>query len=226
MNHAGRDNNDADFGPEHARQRQAHRVERRLGGGVDHRAAGAGLRRARGDVDDDTVAGLAQQRREGADRREDAAHIGGEDLVDEVVGKRFEIVVRHHAGKAGGIDENVGAAEFLPDRRGSLSYFRTVLERQADRFVPAAGEALDHRVRTVCPLVVADDDPRAGLGKEPRAGGADPAAGAGDDRNLAGEVLADLRRHSCSPRKLSAASMLRTLSGYCHRVSREGRLAR
>src|SRR6266851_2913985 len=42
MDHAGRDDDDANLGPEHARQRHAHRVERGLGGAVDDRAAGAG----------------------------------------------------------------------------------------------------------------------------------------------------------------------------------------
>ena len=131
-----------------------------------------------------------------------AAHIGGQHPVDQIVVERVEIVVRHHPGKPGGIDEDVGAAELLPDRRGDLAYLGGVFERQMHRpveaGVSAAGQLADHRVGALNALVVADDDARSRLGKKPRTGGADPAAGAGDHRNLAAEILAN--RHPTAPR--------------------------
>ena len=71
--------------------------------------------------------------------------------------------------------------------------------------MPAAGQAADHRVRAVDSLIVADHDPRPGRREQPRAGGSDAAAGAGDDRDLAAEILADLR-HACSPHLVVVAS--------------------
>src|SRR5207248_4531687 len=115
---------------------------------------------------------------------------------------------------------DVGATELLADRRGDLLDLRSVLERQMYRFVAAAGQAADHGVGSVYALVIADHDPRPGFGEQPRAGGADAAAGAGDDRHLAAEILADLRRHPCPPP--AAGLMLRTRSAYCHRLRREG----
>src|SRR5436309_13205177 len=44
-------------------------------------------------------------------------------------------VVRHHAGKAGGIDQDVGAAELLADRRGDLLDLGGVLKRQMHRLM-------------------------------------------------------------------------------------------
>src|ERR1051325_8152660 len=87
-------------------------------------------------------------------------------------------------------------------RTAAAAFLISALSSSGKRigFLAGAGGAFDDRLGAVSPLVVADDDPRPGLGKEPRAGGADPAAGAGDDRDLAGEVLTEPRRHPCSPR--------------------------
>ena len=145
------------------------------------------------------VARLAQQRDKGADRRERPAHIGGQHLVDQIVVERVEVVVRHHPGKPGGIDQDVGATELLPDRGGDPLDLGGVLERQIHRLVAAAGQFADHGSGAVDALVVADDDARSGLGKQARAGGADPAAGAGDDGNLAVQGSANLRRHHSLP---------------------------
>ena len=141
----------------------------------------------------------SQQRDKGADHREGPPHIGGQHLVDQIVVERVEIVVRHHSGEPGGINQDVGAAELLPDRVGDLADLGGVLERQMHRPVSAAGQLADHGVGALGPLVVADDDPRSRFGEKPRAGRADPAAGAGDDRDLAVETLADLRRHAVPP---------------------------
>ena len=108
-------------------------------------------------------------------------------------------MVRNHPSEPGGIDQDVGAAEFLSDRCGDLADLRAVLQRQMHRLMEAglaaADQSADHRIGAVEALVVADHDPRAGLGEQPRAGGADAAAGAGNDRDLAAEILADPRRH-------------------------------
>ena len=99
-----------------------------------------------------------QQRREGADRRERPAHIGGQHLVDQIVVERFEVVVRHHPGEPGGIDQHVGAAVFLAHRGGDLADLRGVLERQAHRLVAAAGQLAHDRIGALDALVVADHD--------------------------------------------------------------------
>ena len=103
----------------------------------------------------------AQQRDKGPDRRERPAHIGGQHGVDQIVVERFEIVVRDHPGKAGGIDQDVGAAELVPDRGRNLADLRGVLQRQVHRLVAVAGQLGDQRRRAVGALVVADDDTRA-----------------------------------------------------------------
>ena len=77
--------------------------------------------------------------------------------------KRFEVVVRHHPGEPGGIDQHVGAAVFLAHRGGDLADLRGVLERQAHRLVAAAGQLAHDRIGALDALVVADHDLRAGL---------------------------------------------------------------
>src|SRR5437016_535564 len=83
------------------------------------------------------------------------------------------------------------------------------------------GEPGDDGVGALDALVVADDDSRAGRSEEPRAGGADAARGAGDDRDLAVERFADLRRHAPLPRWFAA--MLSILAQNCHRARTRAR---
>ena len=111
-----------------------------------------------------------QQRREGADRRERSPHIGGQHLVDQIVVERFEIVVRHHPGEPGGIDQDVGAAVFAraPPRRPCG--FRAVSSSGRRIALWPLPASFAHRAGALDALVVADDDPRAGLGEQPRAG--------------------------------------------------------
>ncbi len=102
--------------------------------------------------------------------------------------------MRHHTGEAGGIDQHVAAAELFLDRGGSLVDLRGVLERQAHRLVAAAFERGDDGIGAVDALVIADDDPRPGLGEEARAGGADAARRAGHHRDLAIKTYASHHR--------------------------------
>ena len=92
-----------------------------------------------------------------------------------------------------------------PDRVGDLVDLGGVLQRQTHRLVAVAGQFGDHGVGAVDALVVADDDARAGLGEKPRAGGADAAAGAGHDRDLAGQGRILLQRHLIAPSPAAAA---------------------
>ena len=148
----------------------------------------------------------AQQRDKGADRRERPAHIGGQHRVDQIVVERFEIVVRHHPGKSRGIDQDVGAAEAVLDRRGDLADLGAVFQRQVHRLVATARQLGDQRRRPVGSLVVADDDLRPRAGEEPHACRADAAAAAGHDRDLAGERIGSCRCSFPAPMSLDLAA--------------------
>src|SRR5437660_5175434 len=77
------------------------------------------------------------------------------------------------------------------------------MHRPVEAGLLAAGQIADGGPGAVDARVVADDDPRAGLGEKPRTGRADAAAGAGDARDLAAESLADPSSQPASPRDLA-----------------------
>jgi len=123
--------------------------------------------------------------------------------------------VRHMRVKPAELTRNVGAAEFLPDRLGHLADSgrcpragRCIALWPAPRpsWRPPAIGAFD-------PLLLSDHDPRPGLGEQPRAGRADAALGAGDDRNLAAKILArssppSLSSPASPPRRCYAVPVL------------------
>src|SRR5579859_4178586 len=115
--------------------------------------------------------------------------------------------MRHHAGKAGRVDQHIAAPELLLDRGGSLVDLRGVLKRQAHCLVTAAFERGDDGIGAVEALVVADDNLGPGLGEKPRAGGADTARRARHYRDLAVETYASHRPLPAS--RLRLAVMLR-----------------
>ena len=119
-----------------------------------------------------------QQRREGADRRERPAHIGGQHLVDQIVVERFEVAdARTMRVKPAELTRMSARPNSSLDRGGDLRLICAVSSsgRCIGR-VAAAGQLGDDRVGAVDALVVADDDARPGLGEQPRAGRADAAA--------------------------------------------------
>ena len=133
------------------------------------------------------------------DRRERPAHIGGQHRVDQIVVERLKIAVRDHPGEAGGIDQNVSAAEAIFDRGGYFADLGAVFQRQVHRPVSVPGQFGDQHGGAVGALIVADDHARSRSGEQPHARRTDAAAAAGHHRDLAGKrEWAPCRHHHTS----------------------------
>ena len=144
---ARRDRQHAHFRRHHARERLTEDVEPGLRGDVGEVAAGARRRRDRRHVDDEPVAARLQQRMEGADGREHAAPVGGEDRIDQLVGESLEVVQRHGLGETRGIHQHVQhAGLFLHGlRRGGEA--RGIGDGGVHAEVPRPRQRGDERLR-------------------------------------------------------------------------------
>ena len=122
--------------------------------------------------------------------------------------------MRDHPGEPGGIDEDVGAPEFILHRRGGSSDLSAVLHWDAHRAMATARDLADQRRGSGRALVVTDGDARSG-GREPAHGrGADTAAAAGHNRHFADKRKGVLGRHFSSPAMLAKSGLNRSAASY------------
>ena len=136
---------------------------------------------------------LLQQRAERADDGEGPAQVGAGDLVENLVGQGVQIGRRHHHGAAGGVDQDIGAAETLRHGLGRRAHARALVDRDLRRHMVAWRQSGDDALGRGAVAMIADDDARAVGGEQSRRRLADAAAGAGHHHNSAGKIV--VRRH-------------------------------
>jgi hypothetical protein len=124
---------------------------------------------------------------------------------NQIIVQCFQIVVRHHAGEAGRIDQDVGASAGLADRGRDLADLARVLERQMHCHMAAAGQFGDQRRRPVGPFVVADYHPRPCRRQTAHARSTNAAAAPRHHRHLAGQQSLVPHRHFNAPHPMAAA---------------------